>query len=207
MSNSSPAPRLFRRWLYAAAIAMCLAPAAPAFAQSTATLGKPAYGGTGCPAGTASATLSRDGTTLTVRFSAYQVAAGGATGKTFDRKACGLSIPLSVPAGLSVSLLDMDFTGTNRLPSGAKSTFTSEAFFPGGQGPKLSKSYNGPQTGRFTTGTTTPVTAWTACGADTILRNNSSIRVTTTGGKAASASIRSQDVQTALVFHLRTRRC
>ena len=50
------------------------------------SLGYPGYGGTGCPQGTASATLSPDGTALSVLFDQFVVEAGGTTGRRVDYK-------------------------------------------------------------------------------------------------------------------------
>ena len=48
---------------------------------------------------------------------------------------------------------------------------------------------------------------WSACGEDVILRTNSSMRVQTRGGADAMATVDSQDVNAALVYHLAWRRC
>src|SRR5690606_26787237 len=115
-----------------------------ALAAPAIKLGKPGYGGPGCPAGTASAAVSGGGTQLTVKFSRYQVAAGGSSGKTFDRKACSLSIPVTVPAGYSVAVVAVDFSGYTNLPSGSSATFRLEEFLAGGQGPVFSREIKGP---------------------------------------------------------------
>ena len=56
------------------------------------SLGQPGYGGSGCPDASVSATLSPDAKSLSLLFDAYQVEAGGVTGKT----ACpGKNFPLA----------------------------------------------------------------------------------------------------------------
>jgi hypothetical protein len=76
---------------------------APAFAtHDDISLGEPGYGGTGCPDGTVSVTLSPDQKSLSLLFDQYQVEVGGDTGKSFDRKSCNIAIPVHVPQGLSV---------------------------------------------------------------------------------------------------------
>lgn len=77
---------------------------APVFAVDGITLGEPGYGGTGCPSGSVSATLSPDATSLSLLFDKYQVAVGGTTGESFDRKSCNIAIPVRVPQGFSVSI-------------------------------------------------------------------------------------------------------
>lgn len=190
-----------KAWILAAVLAaLAIEPAAAASIK----LGKPGYGGTGCPAGTATVSLS--GSSLSVRFSSYRVAAGGSTGNTFDREACGLSIPFTAPSGQAVAIVGMDFSGYNNLPSGASSTFSAEQFLAGGTGPKFTKSFKGPTKGKFTTSSNVPL-SWSGCGASATLRTQTSLLVKTSGGKAASASIRSQDVGTTIVYRLKYKSC
>lgn len=194
----------------AAALATTLALSAiatPALAAPALKLGKPAYGGPGCPAGTASAAVTGGDSQLTVRFSSYQVAAGGSSGKSFDRKACSLSIPVTVPAGYSVAVVAVDFTGYTNLPSGSSATFRLEEFMPGGTGPVFSSEIKGPKKGKFTASSQASATIWSACGNSVTMRTNTSLLVRSPAGKAASASIRSQDVSTAIVYRLKYRAC
>ncbi|HZY67241.1 MAG TPA: DUF4360 domain-containing protein, partial [Devosia sp.] len=79
-------------------------------------LGEPGYGGTGCPDGSASVTLSPDAKSLSILFDEYYVEAGGSTNKSLDRKSCNIAIPVHVPQGLSVSILNIDYRGYNSLP-------------------------------------------------------------------------------------------
>lgn len=168
------------------------------------SVGKLGLGGTGCPAGTATATVSSDGSRLMIHFRQFQVMAGGK--KSFDRKACGLSLPISVPAGMAVALVEVDYTGSARLPAGASATVAVETFVAGGEGPKVERTINGPRTGRFSFSNTARGSVWSACGASTNLRVNTSLRITTRG-PPASASIRRQEVDAAIVYRLRFRRC
>jgi hypothetical protein len=181
---------------------------APAFADSL-KLGKPAYAGPGCPKGSASVALSGDKKSLTVQFSKFIVEAGGSTGKTFDRKFCGLTIPVHVPQGISVSVLAVDFNGYNNLPAGAKSNFQVEYFFTGGTGPVIKRDFTGPKKGGYQVNTTLPVSSvvWSACGQDVNLRANSSIRVTTAQNKRALSAIDTANVKAAIVYKLSWKAC
>ncbi|MEO7223631.1 MAG: DUF4360 domain-containing protein, partial [Devosia sp.] len=164
-------------------------------------LGQPGYGGTGCPDGSASVTLSPDAKSLSILFDEYYVEAGGATNKSFARKSCNIAIPVHVPQGLSVSILTIDYRGYNNLPTGAKSTFAVEYFFAGQQGPKFSKSFNGSLDKDYliTNKLKASALVWSKCGADVNLRTNSSIRVQTKQNKEALATVDSQDVSAAIV--------
>lgn len=184
-------------------LVLALGLAAPAEAAGI-KLGTPGYGGTGCPGGTASVAASSSA--ISVKFSSYRVAAGGSTGKSFDRKACALSIPVTVPKGQAVAIVGMDFAGSTNLPSGASATFKLEQFLVGGKGPVIEKSISGPSKGKFTTSSAAAL-SWSACGASTVLRTNSSLIVKTSGGKAASASVRSQDVGATIVLKLKYKAC
>jgi hypothetical protein len=187
----------------AAALALLLMLAAPVEAAS-ARVGKIGLGGPGCPAGSATASITADGH-LSIRFTQYRVSTGGA--RSFDRKACGLTIPISLPAGMAVAIVGVQYRGTNNLPAGAKSTISAEIFFAGGRGPVVSRSFSGPLNRSFSHSTAAAGTVWSACGADLNLRINSSLRVTTSGGRPARASVRSQDVGAAFIYQLRYRRC
>ncbi len=180
----------------------------PAFAADI-SLGEPGYGGTGCPAGTVSVTLSPDAKSLSLLFDQYQVAVGGDTGKSFDRKSCNIAIPVRVPQGLSVSVLKIDFRGFNHLPKSATSQFNVEYFFAGTRGPAFQRRFNGPLDEDYLINNELTVQAivWSGCGADVNLRTNSSMRVQTTGNRDAMASIDSEDVSAGIIYQLQWRSC
>ncbi|MDP2368163.1 DUF4360 domain-containing protein [Rhodoferax sp.] len=182
---------------------------APAFAAQDISLGQPGYGGTGCPAGTVSVTLSPDAKSLSLLFDQYQVAVGGETGKSFDRKSCNIAIPVRVPQGMSVSVLKIDFRGFNNLPQSATSQFNVEYFFAGTKGPVFQRRFRGPLNEDYLINNELIVEAivWSSCGADVNLRTNSSMRVQTVSNREAMASIDSQDVNAGIIYHLQWRQC
>ena len=181
---------------------------APVFADDI-SLGEPGYGGTGCPAGTVSVTLSPDAKSLSLLFDQYQVAVGGETGKGFDRKSCNIAIPVHVPQGLSVSILKIDFRGFNHLPQSAASQFNVEYFFAGTRGPAFQRKFRGPLDEDYVINNelTAEAIVWSGCGADVNLRTNSSMRVSTVSNREAMASIDSEDVNAAIIYHLQWREC
>ncbi len=173
------------------------------------SLGTPGYGGTGCPAGSVSTTLSPDQKALSLLFDQYSVAAGGTTGKSFDRKSCNVAIPVHVPQGRSVSILTVDYRGYNNLPSRASSQFNVEYFFAGGRGPAFRKSFNGPLDSDYliTNELVADALVWSGCGVDVNLRTNSSMKVNTVNNAEASATVDSEDVKAAIIYHLQWRTC
>ena len=187
-----------------AGLALAATMVGPALAAGP-SIGKLGVGGTGCPAGTASASLTGGGTVLSLKFSSYRASAGGA--RSFDRKTCGVSIPLTVPAGKTVAIVGVSYGGRTSLPSGASARLSAEIFFAGGKGPVATRTISGPSNGKFTFSTASVGTVWSACGASLNLRVNSSLLVKTTRGRTASTSIRSQDVGAALIYQLKYKSC
>jgi Domain of unknown function (DUF4360) len=182
---------------------------APVIAAGDISLGEPGYGGTGCPAGSVSVTLSPDAKSLSLLFDQYVVSVGGDTGKSFDRKSCNIAIPVHVPQGLSVSVLKIDYRGFNHLPQGTSSQFNVEYFFAGTRGPSFQRKFHGPVDADYFINNelTAEAIVWSGCGADVNLRTNSSMRVTTLWNKEAMASIDSEDVNAAIVYQLQWRQC
>ena len=185
-----------------------IATALPASADDI-SLGAPGYGGTGCPAGSVSATLSPDGKSLSMLFDEYTVSAGGTTGRAFDRKACNVAIPVHVPNGYSIAVLGVDYRGYNHLPPRAASQFNVEYFFAGGRGPAFRRTFNGALDSDYfiSNQLTAESFVWSPCGADVNLRTNSSMRLGTVNNQEASSSVDSQDVNAAIIYHLQIRQC
>jgi hypothetical protein len=173
-------------------------------------LGIPSYGGNGCPAGTASANLSPDSKELSILFDQYVAEAGKQVGRSFDRKACNLSIPIKVPNGYSLSVYKVDYRGFNDLPRGASSTFSVEYFFAGRSGPRYSKSFYGQISSDYLLSNEIVASAlvWSECGAEVNLRTNASMFVrTNTNGDQAMSTVDSMDVSSGLIYHVQLRRC
>lgn len=171
-------------------------------------LGVPGYGGNGCPSGSASVTLSPDQKALTIIFDQFLVEAGAF--KTLDRKSCNIAIPVHIPQGFSVSILEADYRGFNSLPSGAYSQFAAEYFFAGQRGPKIRKTFRGPIDSDYLVENNLTVTGlvWSACGADVNLRVNASMLVKTNRYREdALATVDTADFKAGMVYKLQWRRC
>ena len=195
--------------LLAAVTALLVSEAA--MAQSGIRLGTPSYGGSGCPAGTASVTLSPSEDAISILFDAFSASAGSGTGKRVDRKSCNLSIPVTIPQGYSVSVIQTDYRGFNYVPSsGAYTRLNTEYFWAGIRGPMFSKLFTGPQNKDFTTsnGIIAESLVWTPCGASINMRVNSSIMAQSNNRMdQTDIMIDSADITAGLVYHLQWRRC
>jgi len=173
-------------------------------------LGIPGYGGTGCPAGTVSATLSPDQKELSLIFDQFVAEAGQSSGKSIDRKSCNLAIPVHVPQGFSVSIIDVDYRGFVSLPSQARATLTASYFFAGQRGPTFSRNFVGrtDQDYLFTNTLGVAALVWSRCGDDVNLRINSSMLVRTNSRREdALATVDSVDLSAGIIYKLQWRRC
>lgn len=173
-------------------------------------LEEPTYGGTGCPAGSASAALSPDKKSLTLLFDQYAVSTGGATNKISDRKACNIAVPVHVPSGMTISIFKIDYRGFNNLPLGAYAMFNVEYFFAGTRGPGYRKTFNGPLSDNYLLNNDLQGQAiiWSPCGEDVLLRANTNMFVKTTPNMAeAMSTVDSVDVKAGIQYHLNWQRC
>jgi len=174
-------------------------------------LGNPGYGGTGCPGGTVSATLSPDAKTLSIIFDQYVTEVVPGAGRTIDRKNCQLAIPVHVPQGMSVSILSMEYRGFNSLPSGARSTLSVQNFIPGVPGAvRFSKTFMGPQDDEYVVNDSLGLGAivWSPCGADINLRMSTSVALSSRNRyESALSTLDSIDVDAGLLYHLQWRTC
>jgi hypothetical protein len=196
------------------AVAAVLCSTGVALANPGITLGYPGHGGSGCPQGTVSATLSPDGTALSVLFDQFIVEAGGPTGRRVDYKSCNLAIPVNIPQGYSVSIFQVDYRGFNSLPYGARSQLTNDYFFATSHGStrsvRLAKSFMGPNNNDYLTTDRLAVNAlvWTPCGEQATLRVNSNMRVFSNSRmEQALSTVDSADVSAGLIYHIQWRRC
>ena len=187
--------------------AMVLATAA----EAQVSLGQPAYGGTGCPAGSASATLTDDGSVLSILFDQFVVEAGNTTGRRIDRKNCSLRIPVNVASGYQVALLAFDYRGFVAVPWGGQAVFDASYAYIGQPTPvRFSKTFNGAANQNYSVKNeliSTTVT-WSPCGRQVMLEANASMRVQSNSSmQQAMASIDSVDVTAGLLYKVQWRRC
>jgi hypothetical protein len=175
----------------------------------TIKLGTPAYGGTGCPAGSASVSLSPDNSAISILFDQYVVDTGGT--KSFDRKNCNIAVPVHVPQGFSVAVMAIDYRGFMQLPEGARANLMVNYFLAGqGHGVSTNKPFYGAMSDNYLKSDQLGLQSivWSACGADTILRANTSMFVSTNQNlDEAMATVDSADIRSGLIYHIQWRTC
>ena len=173
-------------------------------------LGIPGYGGNGCPQSSASVTLSPDKKSLSIIFDEFFAEAGEMAGKRMDRKSCSIAIPVHVPQGFSVSLVDVDYRGYVSVPRGGQARFSSEYFFAGSRGPRFSKTFRGEYDNDYLFSNNLVLTGlvWSKCGADVNLRVNASMLARSNRwGDDALATVDSADVTAGIKYQLQWKRC
>lgn len=184
--------------------------AASAHAQSGIRLGVPSYGGPGCPGGSASITLSPSEDALSILFDSFIVEAGGVTGRMFDRKSCNITIPVQVPQGYSLAIFTVDYRGFNGAPAGGMTRLSSEYFWAGVRGPRVTRTMAGgaPQNFTVTDQLLASTLVWTPCGASVNLRVNTDMFVQSNRRyDQAMSSVDSVDLTSGLIYHFQWRRC
>jgi len=173
-------------------------------------LGEPSYGGTGCPAGSASVSLSPDQDEISILFDNFVAEAGGDTRRAVDRKACELSVPLEIPQGYSATVIQTDFRGFNLVSRGGMNRLNTEYFWAGARGPSYSNMYRGPQNEDYfaTNGVVASGVVWTPCGMSTNLRIRATIMTQTNRNLDQSMmTVDSADITSGLIYHIQWRRC
>jgi hypothetical protein len=181
--------------LTAASIATSMTPASAAQVE---ILGA-SYGGSGCPANSASVSVSPDGQELTILFDKFAALGNDATQ---SRKSCNMSIPIKVPQGYQVSLYDADYRGY--VAPNTSASLRSEYFFAGNRGPAFIRNISGETSYNVRDSLATVADVWSSCGDSVNMRVNASI----TARGAGMATVDSFDLaHRGLVYHIKYRSC
>lgn len=152
-------------------------------------------GGSGCPEGTGSVVLSEDKRTLSILFDEYMV-------EDNHYASCNIAIALSVPAGVSIALLEIDYRGYASIPDlhGRKGRFRTEYFFAGETGPVRVETFPRGFDSNFMVSHDIVGAVWAPCGAEVITRANTSLK---TWGTGSFLAIDTADVTSnGITFHL-----
>ncbi len=158
------------------------------------------FAGTGCPAGSANVT-GEGSNTLSILFDSYDAGKDSTTGK--KRVACSFAVPVHVPQGYQVSVLTADWQGFVE----GKGELRRKYFFAGQPNvPWEVNSYNKPAGYDFTETDARlhSSLSFSACGADKVIRINSSIRAK---GSNSYMAVDTLDLKNKVIFHLQWKTC
>jgi hypothetical protein len=182
-------------------------------AQAQIRLGVPTYGGTGCPAGSASVSITDDQSILSVLFDSFVAQAPSPTGANFDRKSCNLRIPVSVGPGYQVALIAFDYRGFAAIPYGGRGSFEARYAYVGQLRPAIfRKNFAQGVADNYSLKNELISTSidWSPCstGRDLMMTVDANVlAVTNSRSDAANVSIDSVDVSAGLLYAVQLRRC
>ncbi len=138
------------------------------------------YGGTGCPAGTASASLSSDATAFHLIFDRFIASVGPGISLPESRKNCQVNILFHVPDGYTYALRSVDLHGYADLASGAKGMVKTSSYFQG-QAPTASAwtTFTGPYQNNWQVHdeVDTASLIWAPCGIERSLNINVQVQI------------------------------
>lgn len=176
----------------------------------TITLGDPQFSGSGCSNDTARTAMTDDGRQLSIIFDSFIAEAGNGSGRRTDRKNCDIRVPVSVPAGYSVSVVSIDYRGFVFLPQQSMAKFSAGYAFAGRSGPSYAKDFVGPMNDNFFFRSESAASqyAWTSCGGGTVMQLSLNLTAyTNQQGEQVTASVDTADMTSGVVYNLQYRRC
>jgi hypothetical protein len=179
-------------------------PNTPYFAEVTAN-------GTGCPAGTASTSISDDGKTFTTTFSAYEAMIE--PNRSIAIKDCQLGIKLHSPQGLSFAVDSFYYQGFAWLDPGVTGRQTANYYFMGNplNHAELRTDLRGPYENSYLFQDDVGIAdlVWSPCGVERNLNVTTRLRVQNNPRRTGTGymNLTSVDGASRLVFRLAWRRC
>lgn len=184
---------------FLAATTLIAASIGPAFANDKVEILGAEYGGSGCPEGSASVSVSPDGQELSILFDQF-VALGNKGAER--RKSCNMSIPIQVPQGFQISLYDADYRGY--VAPATIGRLRAEYFFAGQRGPVFYRTFNGESDYNVRDQLVTVGDVWSRCGDSVNMRVNAAM----TASGQGMATVDSFDLaHRGLVYHIKYRQC
>lgn len=102
------------------------------------------YGGTACPQGSASLSLSSDRTRFTLIFDNYVATTGPGVPIIESRKNCQININLHVPSGVGNAIVSLDYRGFLQLEAGAQASQHAIYFFADNEPKEGGTDFAGP---------------------------------------------------------------
>lgn len=181
----------------------------------------PVYGGTGCPAGTMRVAFATDNLSFTILYDNMVAQIRSSAGERIANVTCNLEIPMTVPAGMQLSISRVDFRGFAGLPAnvragiGAQLSYQQQnprtgAFQPVGDMLNLSAPFYGPVNGDFVVSSgvmprSTPSTS--PCGGNVKLMVRGAIEIGARVPTDAQLTMDSLDGSTDAIYYLNWSRC
>jgi hypothetical protein len=169
--------------------------------------------GSGCPAGTATATadVASDNTSFSVRYSNFTARAGAGAPALDARKNCQINVLVHVPQGFTYAIAQAEYRGFAHLEAGASALEQANYYFTGtSPTARVRHTFTGPFHGQWRTVDTTDVAAlvFAPCGEERNLNINAELRAddgTSTG--ASFIEMDSEHASVDTIYHFAWKNC
>jgi hypothetical protein len=158
--------------------------------------------GSGCPAGTAdaSADVSSDNTSFTVRYNNFAARAGAGASAIDARKNCQINVLVHVPAGFTYAIAEVDYNGFAHVANGATALEQANYYFTGTAATaRVPHTLAGPFDGQWHTQDVADVLVYAPCGLDRNLNINAELRASAGSSDSGSPSFIEMDSSHASV--------
>ena len=174
--------------------------------------GQPAYGGSGCPAGTMNVTFAPDFLSFTILFDQFVAETSPDTKQRRDLMTCNAVIPIDIPKGMQMEITRVDFRGFVGLPGGSRANLHSVFNFlnRGRDGSRMNMRFQfaGPVMDNYEISSDVLETEVSPCGGPVRLRVVNQLKVVSRAkGQAATATIDSIDGASNAVYYVNWRAC
>ena len=111
---------------------------------------EPGYGGSGCPAGSASIAIAPDSSVLQILFDAMVAETGTSLNRRIDRKQCTVVLPIYKEPGFQFTVVIAQARGFLALETGAQARVSQTVRIPNGlNGKPFEKKWTGPMMMEF----------------------------------------------------------
>ncbi|GGJ80760.1 hypothetical protein GCM10010123_08350 [Pilimelia anulata] len=142
------------------------------------------YGGSGCPADTATIVPNLDGTGFTALYDAFEAR----TPQTPTLRNCTLVLNIKVPAGLKVGIRKVTYRGESVLRTGARAEFKAKYFYQGNSRTLEHPGWadRGPYDGSWDAEHRIKEKYFTLCGVETRLNVTQNLKVSGSGSNVVN---------------------
>lgn len=169
--------------------------------------------GTGCPPGSTYYALNPDRTAVTVTFSEFYAEAGPGIPIRNNRKACQLTLGVSVPGGFTFGVATVDYRGYYQLDNKVTASQSSLYYFQGQLVQATARSdLTGPIVGQeytYRDNFDLVSTVMAPCGQNSVLNINSDVRVSNAGNSKGQGYLATDSIDTSLstTFNFKWQTC
>jgi hypothetical protein len=177
------------------------------------TLDVKTINGSGCPAGTAtaSADVASDNTSFSVHYTNFTAKAGGGSSALDARKNCQINVLVHVPQGFTYAIAGVEYRGFAHIESGASALEQANYYFAGtSPTARVRHTYPGPFHGVWRASDTTDVAAlvFAPCGEDRNLNINAELRADAgTSSGTSYIEMDSEHASVDTIYHFAWKDC